>query len=680
MVKETKVQLQHCPKEVDTIFIDTLFGKSSSEEAVASIRSAVMGMALSLATSLNDDSLAKHATLYFRGSKIVLESFSRLRAGGVGVDNDENMVLRERCYGLIEEIARRSPLIAIADPQIIAVLFKLLDREDERLSPRLYAALGSLRDVYKERTSLLAQDKTSTENGEGGMKEENHEGDKAMEMALEVESSPPDIYSFNLEASKSISNALSADEGAALRDVLQSASLSPESKKRLAALQWTRAVFDWQPITLKTLELLADDISETVNNLARREYSALNAFLAHTDSVSENNLDQDSGNVRQEVLFKVLQMVHSPSDAFLDPKRPHARWELLKCAASGLASIAPGGPGVGLNSSQGDCFMQKRLWTYSNSCDDLVSSSSLPVIQNLLPGMFVTLTSMPLPADSGLAASTVEAVARLITVMQAYAPSMNTLHFILDIEDRICSWLSLVDANVGLKLARILGTTCLDQDVSASQFSSLLQKLLQAESDSTQGGNSKKAKRDQDRAKDMRARCNVLQCLGALIEVAAHRLQSRPLAAIADVIKDHIVSFFSRVHAALNVVVKSDAYDGMDIDLAATAMQAWTRVVEHGVFTNQYTATALVLNQSKDGSVFEKLMRLVALFKDAEKPPCTFQPCSLCVSISRSRARQGQIRQFHHCQYRSDYTCSRERKQGKRHKEGGTKYSSTSCH
>ena len=190
MVKETKVQLQHCPKEVDTIFIDTLFGKSSSEEAVASIRSAVMGMALSLATSLNDDSLAKHATLYFRGSKIVLESFSRLRAGGVGVDNDENMVLRERCYGLIEEIARRSPLIAIADPQIIAVLFKLLDREDERLSPRLYAALGSLRDVYKERTSLLAQDKTSTENGEGGMKEENHEGDKAMEMALEVESSP----------------------------------------------------------------------------------------------------------------------------------------------------------------------------------------------------------------------------------------------------------------------------------------------------------------------------------------------------------------------------------------------------------------------------------------------------------------------------------------------------------
>ena len=74
---------------------------------------------------------------------------------------------------------------------------------------------------------------------------------------------------------------------------------------------------------------------------------------------------------------------------------------------------------------------------------------------------------MPLPADSGLAASTVEAVARLITVIQAYAPSMNTLHFILDIEDRICSWLSLVDANVGLKLARILGTTCLDQDVSA---------------------------------------------------------------------------------------------------------------------------------------------------------------------------------------------------------------------
>ena len=68
----------------------------------------------------------------------------------------------------------------------------------------------------------------------------------------------------------------------------------------------------------------------------------------------------------------------------------------------------------------------------------------------------------------------------------------------------------------------------------------------------------------------------MLQSVGALIEVATHRLQIKPLAAIADVIKDHMASFFLRVHAALDMVVKSDTYDGMDIELAAIAMQAWT--------------------------------------------------------------------------------------------------------
>ena len=103
--------------------------------------------------------------------------------------------------------------------------------------------------------------------------------------------------------------------------------------------------------------------------------------------------------------------------------------------------------------------MQNSLWI--NSCDKFSSSNSLPAVQNLLPGVFTNLTSMPLPADSGLAPSTVEAVANLIVEMQAYAPSMDTLPFMLEIEDRLCSWLSLVDANVGLQLARILGSTCL---------------------------------------------------------------------------------------------------------------------------------------------------------------------------------------------------------------------------
>ena len=66
------------------------------------------------------------------------------------------------CYGVIEEIARKCPLVAVEDPQIISVLFKLLDHEDERLSPRLYAALGALRDVYQERSFLLVREKAES--------------------------------------------------------------------------------------------------------------------------------------------------------------------------------------------------------------------------------------------------------------------------------------------------------------------------------------------------------------------------------------------------------------------------------------------------------------------------------------------------------------------------------------
>ena len=128
--------------------------------------------------------------------------------------------------------------------------------------------------------------------------------------------------------------------------MLQSASRSPESKKKLAAMQWARAVFNWQPVTIKTLELLADDISETVNNLARREFSALNIFLARTDSVTEDTCNQDSGTERQEVLLEVLRMLHSPSDAFLDPKEALRAQRTSEVCRQRLASIATPCPGV----------------------------------------------------------------------------------------------------------------------------------------------------------------------------------------------------------------------------------------------------------------------------------------------------------------------------------------------
>ena len=74
-------------------------------------------------------------------------------------------------------------------------------------SPRLYAALGSLRDVYKERASLLAQDIARAEGDEPGMRTEDQEGDEATKMALEAESTPSSMLTFNLEASIPVSKA-----------------------------------------------------------------------------------------------------------------------------------------------------------------------------------------------------------------------------------------------------------------------------------------------------------------------------------------------------------------------------------------------------------------------------------------------------------------------------------------
>ena len=85
----------------------------------------------------------------------MLTAFTSTLGQGPGVDSGEALTLREQCYKLIEMIGRRCPIVVAEDAKIIAVLFKLLDHEEEILAPHLYSCLGLLRDVYQERAALL---------------------------------------------------------------------------------------------------------------------------------------------------------------------------------------------------------------------------------------------------------------------------------------------------------------------------------------------------------------------------------------------------------------------------------------------------------------------------------------------------------------------------------------------
>ena len=51
---------------------------------------------------------------------------------------------------------------------------------------------------------------------------------------------------------------------ASLGELISRTRISSEPKKRLAGVQWARALFDWSPLVLETIMLLAGDyLSET---------------------------------------------------------------------------------------------------------------------------------------------------------------------------------------------------------------------------------------------------------------------------------------------------------------------------------------------------------------------------------------------------------------------------------
>jgi hypothetical protein len=192
---------------------------------------ALMGLAALLAERLDDTSLAGAAPVLLQCAKKALVPYLSLLSAQAtsSVDSDAGVVVRDGVYRLIDAIARKCPAAAAADTDLLVTLFRLLDCEGNSAVVQLYTCLGGLRDAY---LLLAARDTSSGAAGSAGG---------------------------------------SAGSGAgaptALKDLIQRSRTAQEPKKRCAAVQWARALFDWSPLVLDTMVLLADDPHESVSKV-----------------------------------------------------------------------------------------------------------------------------------------------------------------------------------------------------------------------------------------------------------------------------------------------------------------------------------------------------------------------------------------------------------------------------
>ncbi len=62
---------------------------------------------------------------------------------------DFHLAVRTSCYATVSQIAGRNPKLACVDIDLLVLLFRLLQTEDERILGKLYAALESVRRAHQ---------------------------------------------------------------------------------------------------------------------------------------------------------------------------------------------------------------------------------------------------------------------------------------------------------------------------------------------------------------------------------------------------------------------------------------------------------------------------------------------------------------------------------------------------
>ena len=295
--KEIGSRVVGCQRGALKIFVDATFTDTSSSR----FRTAAVTLGNLLTEHMEVASLTPTTPLFLQGIEKTLGTFV---TRAIDYDTSDGKVTRETCYAMLERIALRVPLLAIRSASAVSILFKLLDNEDENLIPKLYSSLGALREAYQSRQQNASEWEILEEE-----EEEVGSGSGATATA-----------SAALAAAAQASQAVRSSQ--TLQDVIVSARMSETPKKRLAALQWARAVFEFDRISIESMVILADDTNPAVALAVSKEFVVLC-----------NDMDQDRADLLVNIATSSLLV--SQSDG--KQHRLVARMEVFRVLSSYLA-------------------------------------------------------------------------------------------------------------------------------------------------------------------------------------------------------------------------------------------------------------------------------------------------------------------------------------------------------
>jgi len=532
--KEMRTRLVGVSRSVLKVFVDSTFTTVSTVR----FRAAAVLLGTALADSMDDAAFTAVVPIYLQGIESVLQSFITRSSE---YDSTDGKQTRELSYACLEKMSHRVPLLVIRSASVVSTLFKLLDSEDEILVPKLYGALGALREAYQSRMQHLT----------------DAEAAKADEDATPADAS-------TLIAITQANNAVRSSQ--TLQDVIVLARSSDAPKKRLAALQWARAVFEWERIALETLVILADDSKPAVAAAVAKEFTALRGQMNET---------------RANLLINVAT---SPLCRAATELRSAARMELFR-ALSGYFSLNINKQ-LGYAEEDTMPLVSTKRWT------DIVNASAAQKGDDVedncaeLIDVLVEEEGTTTSATHVMHRRMIDASADLLRniLLSSNHPGRRTRARKLN--KVLLSWLhDCENAVTSQRIADIFGTLCLD---SLDTFIATAQETLMTAIDTARAAENPN-KIFHRRNLELQ-QMNAMRCLSTMLEACETRLHIKVYSALVEQSKQLQMALFGIFHE----VFKNSS--GASIALRIVALQSYSRILRHEVFVNKLMAHVLTFN------------------------------------------------------------------------------------
>eukprot|EP01038_Epipyxis_sp_PR26KG_P004446 gene4446-6289_t len=296
--KEFQPYIAASAKNILIIAFKNVFSNDSNSISSSRLLSATMKLLEKLAGKIDNDSFSSCSVLFLQCCKKVLQSHSLISTASASIinnnktisttasDSEVKLSIRCHCYNIIEVLARRSAVLVLNDPDFVVVLFKSLENEDDRALVSLYAALGALRLAYETNVS------------------------------------------------SSINSVSRGKSMLTLEDLIRKSRISNDMKKRLLAVQWAKALFSWDKLTLETLFILADDPHESVSTAINNEFHHLLDYLLKHDI-------NDNWANKQSILLHFADIIITNEEVFINQSKKHKNtiYQVLKIVKEALFSI-----------------------------------------------------------------------------------------------------------------------------------------------------------------------------------------------------------------------------------------------------------------------------------------------------------------------------------------------------